>query len=247
MVRNNRNSRGRARRTNRSRRRSNRTMRTLRLFRHPPNVSSTARNTGLSASGLSTVIAFEIPISIKPSAVKDGWATIATFAKIIDVTPDFIFKQRSDSINALRCLYSEYRLNRLTAHWVPHCGYTSSGSVAFAVVDNNFGTNAETKFEQIRVAPNSASVHLTAKVGRCWVQTEPTDADFSTPASVMCKILFGSNQLFLSGPYDPAKESDLGVLHCRADITCRSPLSKKACASLFLENCMGTLDEMSME
>lgn len=221
-VRRNRRRRGR----NTTQRTRTRNTRALRLFRRPPRISQIPRTTGLSSGGSSTTISFEKPFQVSTStATSSGipYAKFSTSTQVIEISPSSIFTARQDALNLLQDIYTEYRLDFLSVHWIHHLSFNSSGQIAMAVVDENFGTSDSTNFDDVRVAPNSASCHVTARSGLSWAPTEPTDQDFTNVASMRAKILVACSALQAPGIFTSNEKVTIGVLHCKARMTFRSP------------------------
>lgn len=223
MIRTRRNNNSRAQRVRGNRKSKNR--RNVVLYRRPPAVSSRPKTTGLAASGLSTSITFTIDIHVTVSVAATGWVNISPVATGFSMSADYIFKQRPDAIQNLRRIYSEFRLDRMTLHYVPLLGNTSWGQVAIALHDDQYGyPSANMNFADVAVSPNSRLLKCTQSGGVMWVPTEASDLDFHGPTSTLATILYGASDLMVEGKFDTSSKPIIGRLLCVAHLTVRSPL-----------------------
>lgn len=221
MVRRNNNRRRTRRPRARPMRRSN--VRSVVLFRRPPNPGPVPRNTGLSAGGLTTTVAFTINVSgtASGSTTNTGWSNVTLTTTHLELSPNYIFGQRTDSIKALLAIYSEYRINRITVHWTPQIGTSGHGTLAFAIVDGSFGIFNGLTYSDVAVTPNASQTYIGQRSGRAWVPTEPTSLDWRGPTTVAAHILYAAQNVFI--PVGSTSPVTLGQFFVRVNVSCRSP------------------------
>lgn len=241
MVRQNRKNNNRRSRVRRARN-SGKNRRSMVLYRKPPRVSAVPRVSGLTASGLSTSVSFTININLTVTKSASGWISATGTATAMPLNADTIFKQRPDAISNIRKMYSEFRLDRMTIHYVPLLGNTSWGQIAIAAVDDQYGIpTTAVSILDVAVAPNSRLLKCTQPGGVAWAPTEASDLDFKDPASVLATILYGCSDMRIEGKFDTTPAL-LGRLLCVAHLTVRSPLHEMASLQVDLDDFAAPLE-----
>lgn len=209
-------------------------MRPVTLFRRPPNPGSIPRTTGLSAGGLTTTVTFVVGVVGTAEGMNaSGWARLTVQTAQFSFSPNNIFAARTDSIKGLLALYSEFRINRITAHWIPSIGTSAHGRLAFSLVDAGYGYANGMTYADVVTTPNSSQTYVGQRSGRSWVPTEPNALDWRGPTDAAAHLIYAAEQVF--APIGIEGNKDLGQFFVRVNLSLRSPTQHDAVANALLQ------------
>lgn len=181
------------------------------------------RTTGFVASGTSTCVVFDVFVerTVKKAATTDLTSSFDTYCSISSFSAKEIFASRKDSISQFPSIFSEFRLDRVNAFWMPSVSKSANGRFALSLVSSKPEQNTLT-FNDVVAMPNSASGHISDRLARVWVPTSPLEQNFVSSDTKLFSIGAGSSRGIVVTGLSTGKMV-IGHIRIQAHIVVRSP------------------------